>query len=198
MTTRSSLAALLDLYEADFDPRHMENAIHLASKMRELFEDSIEGAFFSTAAGDSSLVLRMKDDYDGAEPSGNAVALVDLLRLAHFTDRAEYREAADRTLRALGSKITQQAVAVPQMLVGLDYALGPLREVVIAGEPHEFLRHVRARFLPHTITLRPSSSFFPAAANMREIDGKPTAYVCQDYTCQLPTNEIAKFDELLQ
>jgi uncharacterized protein len=192
------IGALLDLYEADFDPRHMETAMQLASKMRDLFEDPTEGAFFSTAAGDSNLVLRMKDDYDGAEPSGNAVALLDLLRLAHFTDRAEYREAADRTLRALGSKITQQAVAVPQMLVGLDYALGPVREVVLAGDAHEFLQHVRARFLPHTITLRPSSSFFPAAASMREIDGKPTAYVCQDYTCQLPTNEIAKFDELLQ
>jgi uncharacterized protein len=192
------IGALLDLYEADFDPRHMETAIQLASKMRELFEDTTEGAFFSTAAGDRNLVLRMKDDYDGAEPSGNAVALLDLVRLAHFTDRAEYRDAAERTLRALGSKIVQQAVAVPQMLVGLDYELGPLREVVIAGDARDFLRHVRARFLPRTVTLRPSSSFFSAAASMREIDGKSTAYVCQDYTCQLPTNELSKFDELLQ
>ena len=170
--------------------------------MRELFEDPADGAFFSTAAGDSSLVLRMKDDYDGAEPSGNAVALLDLLRLAHFTDRAEYREAAERTLRALGSKIAQQAVAVPQMLVASDYSLAPRREVVIAGRRRRahaaFLRHVRARFLPHTITLRAGAPIFPAAASMREIDGKPTAYVCQNYTCQLPTNEIAKFDELLQ
>src|SRR5208337_980258 len=111
------IGALLDLYEADFDPDHIETAMALTDKMRELFEDQTEGAFFSTAAGDSSLVLRMKDDYDGAEPSGNAVALVDLLRLAHFTDRAEYREAAERTLRASAPKITQQAVAVPQMLV---------------------------------------------------------------------------------
>jgi uncharacterized protein YyaL (SSP411 family) len=192
------IGALLDLYEADFDSRHMEAAIGLTKKMRELFEDTTEGAFFGTAAGDSNLVLRMKDDYDGAEPSGNAVALVDLLKLAHFTDHAEYREAAERTLRALGSKIVQQAVAVPQMLVGLDYALGPLREVVIAGDAHEFLRHIRARFLPRTITLRAGSAFFSASASMREIDGKPTAYVCQDYTCQLPTNELSNFDELLQ
>jgi uncharacterized protein YyaL (SSP411 family) len=190
--------ALLDLYEADFDPKHIENAVHLTSKMRELFEDKTDGAFFSTAVGDPSLVLRMKDDYDGAEPSGNAVALVDLLRLAHFTDRAEYREAAERTLGALGSKMAQQAVAVPQMLVGLDYYLAPRREVVLAGEPREFLQHVRARFLPHTITLLAGAPFFPAAAGMREIDGQPTAYVCQNYVCQLPTNHLAKFDELLQ
>jgi uncharacterized protein YyaL (SSP411 family) len=192
------IGALLDLYEADFDPGHVETAMALADKMRELFEDQADGAFFSTAVGDSSLVLRMKDDYDGAEPSGNAVALFDLLRLAHFTDRAEYRDAAERTLRALGSKISQQAVAVPQMLVGLDYALGPRREVVIAGGGDELLQHVRSRFLPSTITLRAGVRFFPAAANMREIDGKPTAYVCQDYVCQLPVNEISKLDELLQ
>jgi len=192
------IGALLDLYEADFDPRHIEIAMQLAGKMRELFEDTVEGAFFSTAAGDGNLVLRMKDDYDGAEPSGNAVALLDLLRLAHFTDRADYRETAERTLRALGSKMAQQSIAVPQMLVGLDYYLAPRREVVIAGEPREFLRHVRARFMPHTITVLSGASFFPAAASMLEIDGKPTAYVCQDYACHLPTNQLGEFDELLQ
>ncbi len=192
------IGALLDLYEADFDPCHIEQAMQLADKMRELFEDPTAGAFFSTAAGDSNLVLRMKDDYDGAEPSGNSVALVDLLRLAHFTDRAEYREAAERTLRAVGGKIMQQSTAVPQLLVGLDYYLATRREVVLAGDAREFLRHIRARFLPHTITLRAGAPFFPAASSMHEINGQATAYVCQDYTCQLPTNEIAKLDELLQ
>jgi len=192
------IGALLDLYEADFDPGHIKTAMALTDKMRELFEDQAEGAFFSTAAGDSSLVLRMKDDYDGAEPSGNAAALIDLLRLAHFTDRADYRAAAERTLEALGPKITQQAVAVPQMLVGLDYALGPRGEVVIAGDAEEFLRHVRSRFLPRTVALLSGARFFPAAAGMREVDGKPTAYVCQDYVCQLPVNDVSKLDELLQ
>jgi uncharacterized protein YyaL (SSP411 family) len=192
------VAALLDLYEADFNSEHIELAIGLTDNMRDLFEDPAEGGFFSTAEGDSNLVLRMKDDYDGAEPSGNAVALLDLLRLAHFTDRADYRDAAERTLRALGSKMLQQSVAVPQVLVGLDYYLAPRREIVIAGAPEPFLRHIRARFLPHTITLLAGAPFFPASAAMRELDGKPTAYVCENYTCQLPTNELAKFDELLQ
>jgi hypothetical protein len=192
------IAALLDLYEADFNPEHVELALGLTDNMRDLFEDPVRGGFFSTAEGDPSLVMRMKDDYDGAEPSGNSVALLDLLRLAHFTDRAEYRKAAERTLEALGPKISNQAVAVPQILVGLDYALGPRREVVLVGDAEAFLRHVRARFLPHTITLRTGGHLFPAAANMREIDGRPTAYVCEDYTCQLPTNELQKFDELLQ
>jgi uncharacterized protein len=192
------IGALLDLYEADFDPGHIEFASQISGKLRELFEDPAGGAFFSTAAGDSSLVLRMKDDYDGAEPSGNAVALLDLLRLAHFTDRADYREAAERTLRALGAKIAQQSVAVPQMLVGLDYYLAPRREIVIAGAPQIFLHHIRARFLPHTITLLADAWFFPGAASMQAIDGNPTVYVCNNYTCQLPTGELSKLDELLQ
>jgi hypothetical protein len=140
----------------------------------------------------------MKDDYDGAEPSGNSAALLALERLAHLTDRADFRVAAERTLRALGSKIIQQPVAMPQMLVGLDYALGPRREVVIAGDGAEFMQHLRTRFLPRTVSLQAAAPFFPAAASMREIDGNPTAYVCQDYACHLPTNEMSKFDELLQ
>ena len=205
------IAALLDLYEADFDPRHLETAITLAAKMRDLFEDPDQGAFFTTAGGDASLVLRMKDDYDGAEPSGNSVALLVLLRLAHLTDRDEFRQAAARTLDALMPKMSSQPVAVPQMLVALDYSLAAKREVVIVGgsesEPAgAFVRELRGRFLPYTITLLIDSEatrekltqFFPAAGVMGRIDNQPTAYVCENYTCRLPTNDVSKFAELLQ
>ncbi len=205
------IAALLDLYEADFDPAHLETALSLGTKMRELFEDPQAGAFFTTAGQDSSLVLRMKDDYDGAEPSGNSVALLDLLRLAHLTDRDEYRQSAVRTLDALMAKMSSQPIAVPQMLVGLDYSLAPKREVVIAGDPQveptrALLNELRSRFLPHTITLLIDSDatreklarIFPAAGVMRQINGQSTAYVCENYSCRLPTTEVAKFAELLQ
>jgi uncharacterized protein YyaL (SSP411 family) len=203
------IAALLDLYETDFNPQRIEHAMALTGKMRELFEDAADGAFFTTAAGDASLVIRMKDDYDGAEPSGNSFALLDLERLAHLTDRAEFRETAERTLRVLGPKMATQPVAVPQMLVAFDYSLATKREVVIAGgraEAHSFLQQLRSSFLPHTIALLVDNEdtrsklkqIFPAIAEMREIDGKPTAYVCQGYVCQLPTNEISKFVELIQ
>jgi uncharacterized protein YyaL (SSP411 family) len=205
------IAALLDLYEADFDPDHLATAIALAAKMRELFEDPEQGAFFTTAGRDSSLVLRMKDDYDGAEPSGNSVALLDLLRLAHLTDRDEYRQAAVRTLDALMPKMSSQPVAVPQMLVALDYSLAPKREVVIAGDPNAeptsaLLRELRSHFLPYTVTLlidpdatrERLTQLFPAAGVMRQLNGEPTAYVCQNYTCNLPTTEVSKFAELLQ
>ena len=200
------IAALLDLYEADFNPQRLEAAVSLARRMRELFEDAPEGGFFTTSGGDDSLVLRMKDDYDGAEPSGNSIALLDLLRLAHITGRAEFREAADRTIRALASKMAGQPVAVPQMLVALDYSLAPKREVVLIGEANAFLRELRSRFLPNTITLvadsedtrRKLAPVFPAIEQMQQIGDRTTAYVCENYTCQLPTNDMAKFIELLQ
>ena len=205
------IGALLDLYETDFDPRHIDQAMQLTATMRELFEDPADGAFFTTRAGDASLVLRMKDDYDGAEPSGNSIALFDLERLAHLTDRPDYREAATRTIEALGPKMSGQAVAVPQMLVAFDYSIARRREVVIAGGldnplTQTFLRELRSRFLPHTVILLVDSgetreklaSIFPAVRDMREIDGRPTAFVCEGYTCQLPTNDGSKFVELLQ
>ena len=205
------IAALLDLYEACFDVRHLEAAVALARKMCELFEDPEHGAFFTTTAGDPSLVLRMKDDYDGAEPSGNSMALLDLLRLAHLTDRAEFREPAGRALNSLMPKMSSQPVAVPQMLVALDYSMSARREIVIAGDPdaqstRAFLRELHNHFLPNTITLFIDSDetrakiapFFPSAGVMRQVDGQPTAYVCQNYSCQLPTTELSKFSELLQ
>jgi uncharacterized protein YyaL (SSP411 family) len=205
------IAALLDLYEADFDPGHLETAIALAAKMRELFEDPKEGAFFTSAGQDLNLLLRMKDDYDGAEPSGNSVALLDLLRLAHLTDRDEYRQAAVRTLDALMPKMSSQPIAVPQMLVALDYSLAAKREVVIAGDLNDqstraLLRELRSRFLPYTVVLLVDSEttrekltrIFPAAGVMRQVDSQPTAYVCENYACRLPTTEISKFAELLQ
>ena len=204
------IGALLDLYEADFDPSRIELALTLASKMRELFEDVEHGAFFSTAAGDLSLMLRMKDEYDGAEPSGNAIGLLDLVRLAHITNRADLRESAERTLAALGPKVNAQPVASPQVLVAVDDFLSPKREIVIAGSrasdsTRAFLRAARNRFQPRTVTLLIDSAetrgqltkIFPGIESMQEIGGQTTAYVCENYACKLPANELSKFEELL-
>jgi uncharacterized protein YyaL (SSP411 family) len=205
------VAALLDLYEADFNPQHLETAIGLTDQMRDLFEDTAGGGFFTTAEGDDSLLLRMKDDYDGAEPSGNAIALIDLLRLAQITNRADYHSAAESTLRALSRRILTQPPAVPQMLVALAYSLASKRQVVLAGDSgasltKTLLRRLHDHFLPNSITLLIYSedtrsklaSLIPVIGSMREVDGQPTAYVCRNYVCQLPTNEVSKFVELLQ
>ena len=202
---------LLDLYGAQFDRRHLDLALRLTEKQRELFEDAEHGAFFSTAAGDSSLVLRVKEDYDGAEPSGNSVAFSNLLRLAEITGRADFTASADRLLAAFGSRLSAAPMAVPQLLAGCEFRLSEPRQIVIAGsrdapDTQALLRVVHSRFLPNGILLLVDSdetraalaSGAPALAAMQPLDGHAAAYVCRNFACQLPVAEPARLTELLQ
>ena len=113
--------ALLDLYETQFDRRHLDLAIAITEKMRERFEDPEKGGFFTSPEGDDSLVMRMKDDYDGAEPSGNSIAALNLLRLAQITNRLEYRDAAERTIVAFEPRLSVASAALPQMLAACEF-----------------------------------------------------------------------------
>jgi uncharacterized protein len=199
--------ALLDLYEAQFDPRDLALALRLTEKMRDLFEDPQSGGFFSSPAGDPALVMRVKDDYDGAEPSGNSIAVMNLLRLAAITGRDEFRESADRTLRAFGSRLSHAPIAIPQMLVACEWLLAGPREIVIAGSgAGPLIDALQARFVPHKIVLAADSpetgerlaAWAPWIGAMRPVDGRAAAYVCRNYACQLPVIEPGKFVELLQ
>ncbi|HEV8144941.1 MAG TPA: thioredoxin domain-containing protein, partial [Bryobacteraceae bacterium] len=109
-------AALLDLYETSFDASDLQFATRLAERARELFEDPDNGGFFSTPAGTRDLVMRLKDDYDGAEPSGNSVMALLLLRLARMTGRDDFRQSAERTLKLFSPRLHDQPSGVPQML----------------------------------------------------------------------------------
>ena len=199
--------ALLDLYETQFDLRHLKAAIRLTEKQIELFEDRERGAFFSSADGDASLVMRLKEDYDGAEPSGNSVAVRNLLRLAQITNRAEFRDAAAKSLAAFHSRLTSVPAAVPEMLAACEFLLGDTRQIILVGEPGTadfapLLAVLHARFLPDRVILRvdsPEARAFlawgiPSIASMQ----RPGAYVCRNYTCQLPVDEAAAFRELIQ
>ncbi|PWU12369.1 MAG: thioredoxin domain-containing protein [Terriglobia bacterium] len=203
--------ALLDLYEAQFDARHLEFAIRLTEKQSELFEDPREAGFFSAAAGDASLVLRVKEDYDGAEPSGNSIAALNLLRLAQITGRAGFRNSAERLIAAFSPRISAMPAALPQMLVACEFLLSEPRQIVIAGERNAadtvaLLETIHSRFQPSRVILLLDSqatrealaSGIPALAGMTKLDGRAAAYVCQNYTCQLPVAESAKLAELLQ
>jgi hypothetical protein len=203
--------ALLDLYETQFDRRHLDLALRLTEKQRELFEDTAQGAFFSSQEGDSELVLRVKEDYDGAEPSGNSVALGNLLRLAQSTDREDLRASAERLLAAFAARLTAAPVALPQMLAACEFRLGQPRQIILVGDrdaadTKALLRALHARFVPHRIVLLVDSpearaalsAAIPAIAAMDKVDGHASAYVCRDYTCQLPVNTAERLDELIQ
>jgi len=203
--------ALLDLYETQFDRRHLEEAVRLAEKQSELFEDSAGGGFFHSPADDSSLVLRLKEDYDGAEPSGNSVAILNLLRLAQITGRAGFRASAERALAAFASRVSRVPVALPAMLTACEFYLGEPRQIIVAGPreaagTRELLRAFHARFVANRIVLlvdsdetrRALAAGIPAIEGMQPAGGRPAAYVCRNYTCQLPVTEAGQLTELLQ
>ena len=202
---------LLDLYEAQFDLRHLSLAVRLTEKQRELFEDAEQGAFFSSADGDTSLVLRVKEDYDGAEPSGNSVAVMNLLRLAQMTNRPGFRESAEKTFAAFAPRLSHVPVAVPQMLAACEWVLSEPREIILVGEKEgadtrALLRVLRRRFAPNRIVLLVDSpetqkalaAWIPSIESMTKLASRAGAYVCRNYTCQLPVSEAERLAELIQ
>jgi uncharacterized protein len=202
---------LLDLYEAQFDLRDLELAVRLTEKQQELFEDTASGGFFSSAADHRGLVLRVKEDYDGAEPSGNSVAVMNLVRLARMTNRTAFRESAERALAAFAGRLSAAPVAIPQMLAACEFLLGEPREIILAGrrdsaEMRALLRELHTRFVPSRVVLLVDSpetrqalaAGIPSIEAMNPLEGRASAYVCRNYTCQLPVSEPAKFAELLQ
>jgi uncharacterized protein YyaL (SSP411 family) len=190
-----SILAFLDLYETRFDPADFQFAVELAERAIELFEDRQNGGFFSTADGAENLVLRLKDDYDGAEPSGNSMMAIALLRLARMTNREDFRRTAARTLEAFSSRMTTGGAGVPQMLVALAFTLGKPTEIVLAGPlDRALLAVIRRRFLPNAVISRASESPIPMAA----IEERPTVYVCSNFACNLPVSGEKELDELLE
>jgi uncharacterized protein YyaL (SSP411 family) len=194
--------ALLDLYEADFDESHVQTAAALTHRMRELFEDQSAGGFFSTSESDASLVMRIKEDQDGAEPSGNSVAILNLIRLSRMTGGDDYRTAAERALNAFSRRMNNAPSGLPQMLVAMMYYTTPPRQVVLAGERdalQPMLDVLHRRFLPfHTILWAGSRELNPELRNMTASGGQATAFVCENFTCQLPATDAPQFAELLQ
>lgn len=199
--------ALLDLYEADFNPSHLVMAIHLTERMRELFEDPQGGAFFSAPASDSNLILRMKEDYDGAEPSGNSIAALNLLRLAALTGRDDFRQCAERTLKSFGQRLSDQPSALPQMLVAWLFLRATPKQVVVAGDGESaaaLLATAQRVFSPNRILLWKNArsaqaleSLAPATQPMQPVDGSAAAYVCENFVCQLPVTGAEPLRALL-
>jgi uncharacterized protein YyaL (SSP411 family) len=186
--------ALLDLYETDFHAADLDWAQTLVRRAIELFGDAEHGGFFSSAAAQPDLVLRLKDDYDGAEPSGNSLMALALLRLARMTENEEFGRQADVTLRAFSSRLRSQGTGVPQMLVSHGLACGQPMEIVLAG-PNDtgMLKAIRSHFLPTAVVLRAEQALQP----MPPVDGKSTAYVCANFACNQPVTSVEALEKLL-
>jgi uncharacterized protein YyaL (SSP411 family) len=189
--------ALVDLYETAFDASDLAWATRLAERALAAFQDAEHGGFFSSIADQSDLVLRLKDDYDGAEPSGNSVMALALLRLARLTGREDFRLAAERTLESFAGRMLSGGAGLPQLLVAQMFAMGKPVEIVLAGPRDQLtamLHTIRRRFLPNAVVMRASEAPVELAAK----DGLATAYVCENYACQLPVTGAEALAELLQ
>jgi len=189
------LQAHLDLYETTFEASLLDMARWVADAMLERFEDAASGGLFSSPQS-PDLVLRLKEDYDGAEPAGNSIAAGALLRLAGYAQADSYRDAALRILRGFASRLDKQPLTLPQMLCAWMYELAPKRQIVIAGpSPEPFLREIRKRFLPATlIFVNPLEG---ALGAMTPVDGRTAAYVCENYACQLPVTTVEELGRML-
>ncbi len=203
---------LLDLYEASFEVRWLQWAVTLQEEMDRGFWDSVNGGYFNARAGDASLVLRLKEDYDGAEPAPSSVAAMNLLRLEAMVggDRGEYRARALRTIESLRARWSQSPQAMPQLLCAVEQALESPRHVVLAGDPtaadfralaavlHEGLGSRRVLLAADGGAgqrwLAERASWLAA---MKPVDGRATAYVCEQFTCQAPVTTPVELRTLL-
>ncbi len=206
------IQGLLDLYEATFAIGWLRWADRLQQTMDELFWDPERGGYFTAGAADDRLVLRLKEDYDGAEPAANSVATANLLRLAVMlsTTGQSRRERALKTIDALKGRWSQHPQALPQLLCAVELALEPPRQVVLAGDPAApnfaaLARVLHERLGPRRAILaadggegqRWLSELSPALAEMKPVEGRPAAYVCEHYSCQRPVTEPEELRRLL-
>jgi uncharacterized protein YyaL (SSP411 family) len=200
---------LLELYQATFEIHYLKDAITLNDRMLKHFWDEQNGGLYMTADDSEKLLVRSKAIYDGAIPSGNSVATMNLMRLAGLTANTEYAVRADDILKAHSIQVKQYPAGHTQLMSALEFALNPSYEVVIVGDPEKkdtiaMLAVLRKPFIPQKVivfrsedptTAAEIADISPFTRSMVTKDGQATAYVCQNFACRLPTNSI---DQMLK
>jgi uncharacterized protein YyaL (SSP411 family) len=201
---------LIELYEACFDTAYLKAALDLNKDMITFFWDQDKGGLFFTAADSETLLIRKKEVYDTAVPSGNSVAMLNLLRLARLTGRTDLEEKAADIGRAFSEQIRQMPSAHTFFLTAVDFYLGPSHEVVISGNSEgpdtiEMISTLRKRFIPNkAIILHPTEDMTPSIESLAEfvkgypvVNDKATAYVCLNKSCKAPTTDPSEMLKLL-
>jgi uncharacterized protein YyaL (SSP411 family) len=195
------IEALLDLYEATFEARYFREAVALQAGMDARFADP-RGGYFLSAKSHGALIVRPRELFDGATPSSNSVAAMNLLRLATFTGEQKYSHGAERIFSAFAGYLERAPAAFPRLLAALDYREAQPREVVLAGEPgrkdFEALRAaVFASPQPNRVLVHAAESGSPAelrplVESRASVDGSARAFVCREFSCLAPTSDPAE------
>jgi len=193
------LDGVIQLYEATLTPAHLAFAIELAEAMIAKFYDTANGGFWQSPAGATDLILRIKDDYDGAEPSGNSVATLALLKLAAITGREDFRQPAEATLQRFAHRLQNQPAALAFLLHALDFWLDEPRRVVIVGDNNsaefqDLLRAVHSVYQPNKIILGHTGPVEPFAQTLTAKSGA-RAFVCTGKACQAPTDNVEQLSQ---
>ena len=204
------IMGLIELYEATFEISYLKKAIELNDRLIEKFWDNTNGGFYFTSLDNADVISRMKYSSDGAIPSGNSIAMLNLTRLGKITARADLTEKATKLGEAFFSDVERNPDFHTQFLVGYDFLFGPSYEVIICGksksnDTEKMLNALRTHFIPNKIVLfKPAEESSPEITGIAEyttnyasLNNRTTAYICVDYQCNLPTNDIEKMLDLL-
>ncbi len=201
------IAALLDLFEADPDPFWFMTAIKLDKILFDLYEDKKDGGFFMTANNHENLIAREKPGIDGALPSGNAIAAMNLFRLAVFTGNKNYQKRGAKTLAAFSSAFETNPSIVSEMMIAFDFSLAAPKEIVIvslenkAEENELFLKEFRNTYIPNRVLIQIEqgdqadklSKLLPLVKGKTAINNQSTAYICEQGICYLPSFTAKEF-----
>ncbi len=198
---------LLELFQADGDPAWLEWAIALQRRQDALFADAASGGWFSTTGRDPTVLLRMKEDYDGAEPTASSVSVLNLLMLSHLIDSPEWIATVDRTLRLFGSRLEELGRAVPMMGAALSLSLAGVQQIVLTGADAErtnLARVASGRYLPFSVTIPVAearrdrlAALMPLVGGMRAPASGASAYVCRDFVCREPVHDADALERTL-
>ena len=205
---------VLELFQADPDVAWLEWAEDLQRRQDELFWDEADGGWFSTTGRDSTVLLRMKEDYDGAEPTASSVSVLNLLVLSHFVEEPRWLDKIERTFKYFGSRLDQMGRAVPMMAAALSTHTAGIQQIVIAegegpstgsGQADDALdRAVARHYLPFAIQLRVTpdaqralAGSLPFIAAMQPVAGITSAYVCRDFACRQPVTTVEGLEQEL-
>ncbi|MGH7884110.1 MAG: thioredoxin domain-containing protein [Thermodesulfobacteriota bacterium] len=198
---------LLEYYEFSFDLKYLQQAMDLNEKLIQHFWDENNGGFYFTPDDGEELIARQKEIYDGAIPSGNSVAMLNLLRLGRITAETSFEEKASRIAEVFSASISQSPISFSMQLNALDFALGPSYEIVIVGNKDsedavKLITMLNEHYIPNKVVILKSDDvsiekIAPYAKTQEKINEKTTVYICQNYVCKLPTNDPDKMLKLL-
>ncbi len=202
--------ASIDLYETTFEIKYLKRAIELNDILTKEFWDNANGGFFFASLQNENLITRQKEVYDGAIPSGNSVALLNLIRLYHFTGKPDYEQKATKLIECFWGSVLRSPSAFAQFLIGLDFYFGPSSEVVISflqsnQKTNDAVKLIRSVFKPNKILIlnpidqnKEIMESIPFIESMNLINNETTFYVCKNYVCNQPINDLKILENLLE